>query len=146
MKKWLIIIGSIVVLILLVVRLIVTAVGGEEDEKQWYVSQLHYNFSAEVDSVEKFHQNGGLVYFHLTRGSIETSYEKKLNKKLKHSHLGFIYYNRGDGVKIFTSRPNTYKAGDSISVDSEKDNLTFYRDGKEIATAKISESLSRRPF
>ncbi len=147
MKKWLIIIGSVVVLMLLVARLIYTAITGEKYEKRWYVSELHYDFSAEVDSVETYHQNGGSVHFHLTRGSVETSHERKLNKNLKHNrYLGFVYYSRGDGARIFTSRPLRYKAGDSLSVNSDKDNLTFYRNGKEIANAKISESLSHRPF
>ncbi len=142
-----IITGSIFVIALLIVRLIFTQAANSREEKKWYVTQLRLDFSAKVDSVKIFNKKTGLVFFHLTRGSIIKQAEKRLNKKLKYNgNLRFLYFTKTDEIEIVTSNAALYTAGDSLSVNTDLNSIIIYRNGGEAARAEVVESLRGRPF
>ncbi|CAN5301798.1 hypothetical protein BH09BAC3_BH09BAC3_19040 [soil metagenome] len=143
MKKWLVICGSILLMILLVVRLIITANDDSKEERSWYVNQLHFNISGEIDSIKSFNDGKqGRIFFHLTKGSIEKSHEKRVNKKLKHNeYLRFLFYKNGDEIYISIFKPDLYLAGDSIRINTDANSIRIYREGKEISNSKVLTSL-----
>jgi hypothetical protein len=143
MKKILIIAGSIVVLILLAINAIRQNISGQEEERQWFLDQLDYEFSGEVDSIRIVREKLGFVRFHLTRGEATPHTENKLNRKLKDVNSIYLLMFRPENkIDIITRSPLLLKKGDSLVVNSDQDQMVFYRKGKEIAKDKIS-SITR---
>jgi hypothetical protein len=145
MKRVLIIGGSIIVLILLAINAIRENGRKGKEERQWFLESLDYDFSGEIDSIRIVRDKLGFVRFHLTRGGSEVNphVENKLNRQLKENHAIYVLMFRpGDKIDIITRNPLLLKKGDSLALNSDLDQMTFYRDGKEIAKDKIS-SLTR---
>jgi hypothetical protein len=140
MKKWIPwLIGALVVLILLL-RLAYSHVGKLNDEKVWYISQLHYDCSARVDST-LFHSRALLT---LTSGSLDADREWKLKEKL-HAH-GMLHLIIQRGTQYDLRVPGEAQVNDSICIHSDRDLLALYRNGALVLTRPLSESLRQRPF
>src|SRR5260221_2503710 len=148
MKKWGILVGSFILLLVLAVRGLYKTVNRIDDEKHWYVSQLNLDCTLQVDSIASFTKRGpGFVFCNLISGEIDNSIEPKLNKKLSHHKRIRFLNHRSDGRYFFFSRrANKYQVSVSLQVDSNKDQVIFYREGKEIWRAKVSNSLREAIF
>jgi len=147
MKKWIIITASIFAFLFLTLRTLKNHVDGVRNEKQSYVEKLNFQFSGTIDSVEFLSKNNGLIFFHLTNGTAEKAVEDKLNDQLKYNgDLRFILFKSNDRVSIITSMANKYQSGDSLSVNTNMDKISFFRDSRVISENKVTEALNGRPF
>ena len=119
-----------------------------ENEKLKYVEQLNFNCTLQIDSVQTFNKQGvGFIFCHLISGKIDNSAEAILNKKLKHhKNIRFLGHRHGGQYDIFSRRADQYQVGDSILVNSGKDEILFFRMGENIWKAKVSNSLRERVF
>ena len=78
---------------------------------------------------------------------MDATIEKKMNRELEfNSDLCFVFLMRGGTKGIRLSGLNTYAKGDSLSVDSDKDQVEIYRESRLITSSKISEIISGSPF
>ena len=147
MKKRMIITASILIFLFLTARLIIQRVQNGRDEKQWYIDQLHFEFSGEIDSLTIYRKNLGLILFHLTRGTIDQSYENKLNRRLHHNgSIRFLVFNENNKIEMISKTPTLYLRGDSVCINTNENQIIIYRKGKEISRDKILNSLRGRPF
>jgi hypothetical protein len=148
MKKWMIIGLTIVVLLLLLVRGLYVHWNNAKNERPEYVKDLHFHFSATVDSLRVFSRTNGLVYFHTTGGDLNRSTEHRINQHLKYNReLQFIFNPFGKDKLGFHARDlNNYNTGDSLVINSDEDKIYIYRKEKLVAQSLISKALSGRPF
>jgi hypothetical protein len=140
MKKWTPWLIGITILILLVIRLSYTYVNELEKEKAWYISELHYHCSLRVDSIVR----RGRALVTLTSGVLDPQREWQLKDKL-HAHgiLHLIIVNR---QRYDLRVPGHTLAKDSIYINSDRNLLSLYRDGKLLSNVSLTESLRQRPF
>src|SRR5260221_9547758 len=148
MKNWIIIGGSFILLIFLGIRGIYKTIYRVDDEKKWYVSQMKLNCTLQIDSIATYTKSGvGNLYCDLISGEIDPSLEFRLNKKLRHhKQISFLIWRLDRRYIIFSRRASKYLKGDSLTVDSDSDQITFYRDGKEFWKAKVTNSLREKIF
>jgi hypothetical protein len=124
---------------------------GGMTERQWYTSQLHYDFSMRVDSIEMLHGDVGLgkISSTITRGNPGESVEDSLNHHLNH-HKSLLFLLKGSGHKreFIIMRAEYLKPGDSISVNSANDLIQFFRSGKLYYQNELSTTIEARgnPF
>jgi hypothetical protein len=140
MKKffpWLI---AMIILALLVVRLIYRRINGSRSETSWYVSELHYNFSARVDSIIR----PGRALISVTHGEVDTRHERKLQHDLKYNGMLQLLIPRGDRYDLLV--PGKSLKNDSLYVDSSVDQLLVFRNNELLITRPLSASLRRKPF
>jgi hypothetical protein len=140
MKKffpWLI---AIVILALLVVRLIYRHVNGIRNETNWYVSELHYKFSAKVDSVIR----PGRALIYITNGEVDTQRERRLQRDLKYNGMLWLLIPSGDRYDFLI--PGKCLKSDSLYINSSKDQLKVFRNKELIISRPLSVSLRRKPF
>lgn len=139
---------TILVLLLLIVRGLYVHWGNAKEERPRYVKDLHFHFSAKVDSLRVFSPANGLVYFHTTGGDLNLTTEHRVNQKLKYNRqLQFIFNPFGKDQLGFHARDLTnYQAGDSLVINSDEDKIYIYRNGQPVAQSLISKALSGRPF
>ncbi|GHM99996.1 hypothetical protein WSM22_14860 [Cytophagales bacterium WSM2-2] len=146
-KTWVIIISSAVLLILLGIRGIYLRVHRVEDEKDWYVKELNIRATVQIDTLEMISKNVGFIVCHAINGKIDKGKELSLNKKLKYyKRIQFLRYRPGGQVDIFSRRIDQYQVGDSIQINSAKDEILFFRKGDSLWQAKVSNSLRERVF
>lgn len=144
MKRTLIILTAVGVFILLVVRMIVTHSRRVDDAQREFVSKLGYDLSAAVDSVKLFNEHApvGFIYVSVTRGKFENN-EKKIGRTLRRKEkFRFMIPREGKGIRIFSKDAVKYKVGDSLIIDTARDQLIIFREGKQVARFVISENLS----
>jgi len=152
MKKWLIITLSILILLFLIVRLFTIQSQNVKNERQWYIGQLHFDFSGEIDSVTFLRKDLGLILFHVTRGNVDQSlesYENKLNDQLEHNgNLRFLVFKSKRKIEIEfpMDNPTQYLPGDSVYVNTNENHINIYRNGNEISKVEVIASLRGRPF
>lgn len=140
MKYWIRWIIAAVVIILLFIRLIYTRITRMEEERAWFLSQLHYKFSARVDSVLW----SGRALVEITQGDFDRYREWELQQKLKaHKKLEVMVSRYG---KWDLRIPYAARKDDSVYVDSDKDILSLYRKDSLIVTRPFSVSLRDQPF
>lgn len=117
-----------------------------ELERQWFVDQLNFRFSLQVDSVVA-NEKGGYLMSHLISGKMDNSKEFTLNQQLKHhKQIRFLRYRANGQCDVISRWANKSKVGDSIQIDSFKNQILFFRDGDTISRAKISNFLRERLF
>jgi len=142
MKRWMIITLSILLLAFLVVRGIRYQFQNSKEERKWYVSQLNFGFSAEIDSVKPRGKMHRLLFFHMTSGAVE----RKLNKKLKHNtNMSLVLYPANKPAIILNTDQN-YERGDSLIVDTRQNRIAIYRKSIKISESDVIASLNGRPF
>jgi hypothetical protein len=143
MKKRVIWIISISVLILLIGRILTRHINGVSSEKAWYISQLDFEFSGELDSADR----PGQVLFHVTKGQLNSEKEKEVKAKLTHNGvLDLLLYRNDNKLDIMIIDPHDYVRGDSLYLNSKLNIVRFYRDGKLLGDHDLIKSLRGRPF
>jgi hypothetical protein len=150
MKKTLLILGGIaLVLFLLIIRLFSRQHSHMTEEREWFVDALRYEFSAKVDSVWMLNQNTGKLWCRVTAGNPQTHREDSLKRLFKeHDMLYLIFHKSADSIVFLVQYGNLITKGDSVRVSSKNDNIQFFREGKQVASHKLSATLTgfSRPF
>ena len=91
MKKWIIWIGVIGIIVFLTIRIFSNHVDGVKDEKKWYLEQLGFEFSGELDN----HDLPDKVLFRITGGQLDTEKEKGDERTIGIQwHVGLIVISR----------------------------------------------------
>jgi hypothetical protein len=143
MKTFLIFAGVALVCLLLIIRFFFSQFSSHQKEREWFVRNIRYEFSATIDSVRMFNQVTGRLHARITAGDPRTYREDSLeNSFKKHAELEFISKHRGDSISFFLHNANQIKKGDSVRVSSSGDAITIFREGKQVAVAKMSDSLN----
>ncbi|HPM31452.1 MAG TPA: hypothetical protein PLJ60_14040 [Chryseolinea sp.] len=142
LKKWIIGVASFSILSFLILRLVLNHVNGVKEERQWYIDQLHFEFSATIDSVRSRH-----ILFHLNRTDIDWNTEQKLNEVLQfNGRLDLFLYRPNYKIELMIPDANRYMKGDSLYFNSDKNVIALYRDHHILAEYSVVSSLKGRPF
>jgi len=148
MKTFLIIAGVGLVCLLLIIRLFFSAFNSHEKEREWFVHNLRYEFSVAVDSVQG--DNRSFVDGRITAGDPHLYREDSLKNSLKKFEKLILTVNyRNDSIRFLVQIEDEIRKGDSIRISSEKNSITLFRTGKQVATAQLSEALTgwgKAPF
>ena len=147
MKSWLIFAAGMIIVFALVVRLIIRKSSRVKDEREWYVQNLNFKFSAELDTVELINKNGvGYLIFQLTSGRMDPSTEDSLKRHLKdHERLRFLPRRRDGKISLISGAVKKYQKGDSLFVNSAKDQIVIFRDTLKLWERSISGALRGEP-
>jgi hypothetical protein len=151
MKRTLLIVGGIALFcLLLIIRLFFRQNSGMVEEREWFASALRYEFSARVDSVRMFNKHTGRLWCRLTSGDPQVDREDSLKRSFKkHDMLYLIFHRSADSIIFLVPNVgNLVAKGDSVRVSSQKNTIHFFRDGKQVATDQLSNTLTGfgRPF
>ena len=142
MNRW-IIIAAIALLLFLVARITFKTMNEVDDEMESYVRNLHYNFNARVDSIEIVNpkrQNGFLVCY-LAKGKLNEITEDSLNRHLvNYKRIRFIFFQSNGQFKIFLWSVSKFESGDSIVINSDRNEFNVFRNGDTIQKSKITQS------
>lgn len=140
MKYWIKWIIAAVIVALLFVRMIYKLVTRSERERDWYASELHYDFSARIDSM----LYSGVALIDVTRGEVDHHREYELRSQLKAN--GDLWVMVPQNGKYNFRVPYAAKKGDSVSVNSDQDILSLYRDDELIVSRPFKVSIRNSPF
>jgi len=150
MKKSLLILGVIgLVCFLLVARLFFRQNNRMTSEREWFAGALRYEFSAKVDSVRMFNANTGRLWCRITSGDPQVHREDSLKQSFKdHDMLYLIFHRSADSIIFIVPNGNLVAKGDSVRVSSRTNTIQFFREGKQVATDELSNTLTGfgRPF
>ena len=149
MKPWIPIVVAALIIFILGGRLVIRKIGRFKTEKEWYVQQLKYTFSAEIDTVimRNKKKGFGLIVFHLTQGAANTSVEDSLNRHLTHfKRIEFLRLKPDEKIEIISGTAGRCAQGDSISVNSSNNKIMVFREGNKVSETQVSESLRVRPI
>ena len=150
MKKSLLILGVIgLVCFLLVARLFFRQNNRMTSEREWFAGALRYEFSAKVDSVRMFNANTGRLWCRITAGDPQVHREDSLKQSFKdHDMLYLIFHRSADSIIFIVPNGNLVAKGDSVRVSSRTNTIQFFREGKQVATDELSNTLTGfgRPF
>lgn len=150
MKKTLLILAGIGLLfLLLIVRLFNRQGNQMEGEREWFAKALRYEFSARVDSIRMFNAHTGKLWCRLTEGDPQVHREDSLKKLFQeHDMLYLIFQQSADTIVFIVPNGHLVGKGDSVRVSSQENAVTFFRDGKRVATDELSKTLTGfgRPF
>ena len=143
MKKALIWTAIVAFLLLLIWNMGSDHVNGVKSEKEWYLSQLKFDFSAVLDSAEE----KGQALFHVTHGHIELDKEARLKDQLRFNGLLDLFLYRQDGkIDLMVSDEVQLEKGDSIYINTDIKIARFFRGGEMIYEQSLLKSLRGRPF
>lgn len=143
MKRSTYIIIAIVFLILTTGRLFLKIAGENEEEKQAYVQNLNYNFSARVDSiiVANNKRGRGFLVCKLTEGEVSKDVEDNLNRKLiNYEWMRFLFFGSSGKPQLFLRNISAFQPGDSINVNSDNDRFVVYRGSTLILESTITRA------
>jgi hypothetical protein len=120
-----------------------------QEEREWYAKSLHYDFSAEVDTVAlqnpAENYSSGMVVCKLTRGTINYRTEDSLKRKLQHfKRLRFNEMKEHGYVRFVMPSANRFVMGDCLVVQSDSNRVAFYRDRKRFYKAGLSDLLTAK--
>jgi hypothetical protein len=148
MKRWIIGIAITLVLFALVARLIIKGFRNRGNERKWYVENLNYNFSAEIDSIRLLNKKGfGFIICHPTNGNFNISVEDSLVRHLKHhKRMRFLTRARGGNVEFISGNADQYLRGDSVCINSENNKILIYRKGNKVYDNELIASIRGAPF
>ena len=150
MKRTLLILGAIgLFCMLLVARLFIKQNNSMNEEREWFVKGVRYEFSAQVDSVRMLNENMGRLWCRLTSGNPQIHREDSLKSMFKeHDMLYLIFQRSGDSIIFIIPNGKLVAKGDSVQVSSKMNSIRIFRDGKEVATDQLSNTLTgfSRPF
>lgn len=151
MKKNLLLVAGILIVLMLAFRLAYVKMNGGMTERRWYTSQLHYDFSARVDSVIMLRGNVGLgkIVCSLTRGNPNPALEDSLNRHLTHHKtLRLLLPATSNKVEFIFMGAERLAPGDSVIVNSKGDGIRFFRSGTLVYINELSTTLEARgnPF
>lgn len=150
MKRSLFILGGIgLVCLLLIIRLFYKQTTHQYSERAWFAKALRYEFSARVDSVRMFNNGTGRLWCRVTDGDPQVHREDSLKKFFKdHDMLYLIFHRSGDSIIFLLPNGDRVARGDSVRISSQQNMIQFFRDGKQVATDELSNTLTGfgRPF
>jgi hypothetical protein len=150
MKKTLLILSGICLLcLLLIARSFYRQNNRLSLEREWFVKSVRYEFSAEVDSVRMLNDNTGRLWCRITSGDPQVDREDSLKRLFKeHDMLYLIFKRSSDTITFLVPNGKLVTKGDSVGVSAEKNTIQFFRDGKQVATDQLSNTLTGfgRPF
>lgn len=150
MKRTLLILGCIaLVCVLLVGRLFFKQNSSMTDEREWFVKELRYEFSAQVDSIHMLNEETGKLWCRVTSGNPQSQREDSLKLSFKeHDMLYLIFKQSGDSIVFLIPNGGLVKTGDSVRVSSKENSIQFFRDRKQVASGELSTTLTGfgRPF
>jgi len=147
MKKWIVILFAVALMAFLLVKGIQRQSRKVDDERKWYVEQLHYDFSGEIDSIQLLNAKIGRVLFHFTRDSIDRSKEDNLNLKLKHNgNLRFLIPKIEGRMILISRNADRLAPGDSLIVNTDMNQITVFRKGVKIVENDAISYMNGRPF
>lgn len=147
MKNFLIGSSIFIVVVLFALRIVFIKSGGAKEEREWFVRNLKYEFSSEVDSVIMLRGDvgPGRLVCHLTGGNPDSTREDSLNHHLKdHKSLQFISHRNGRLLEFIILGAQNFIAGDSVHVSSENNSIRFFRNRKELSADPLSIMLEAR--
>jgi hypothetical protein len=99
--------------------------------------------------VRMLNENMGRLLCRLTSGNPQIHREDSLKPLFKeHDMLYLIFQQSGDSITFLVPNGKLVEKGDSVRISSKKNTIQFFRDGKEVATDKLSNTLTGfgRPF
>lgn len=150
MKKTLLILGGIgLFCLLLIVRNFYRQNNNQKEEREWFVKALRYEFSAEVLRIQMLNEKTGRLWCRLTSGEPQIHREDSLKPMFKdHDMLYLIFEQSADTITFLVPNADLISEGDSLGVSSKNNSIKFYRDGKEVASDQLSNTLTGfgRPF
>jgi hypothetical protein len=120
-----------------------------DEEREWYVKNLNYDFSAKVDTVALDHPNQnyspGMVVCILTRGDLNYRTEDSLKRKLEHhKRLRFNEMKESGYIRFVMPSANRFVQGDCVVVNSDSNRLEFYREKARFYKADLSALLTAK--
>src|SRR5687768_11500517 len=119
MKTFLIVAGILVIVLLLGFRILYGKFSGGKEERTWYTQQLHYNFSAEIDTVIMLRGSAGLGRIVCTKviGEVNPSVEESLNYHLtNHKSLRLLKTSPDNKLEFLIIGAEQYLPGDSLFI------------------------------
>lgn len=142
-KKNILLAGAVALLVFLLVRTFFLKSELLNDEKKWFVKNLNYQFSFLIDTISVYGYDGkGFLIGRISKGNFDAATEKELLKQLKEYKTLTFVRNRRGGTTLLTCRAaKRYQKDDSLYIDSDKDQIVQYREGKILAKEAITESL-----
>lgn len=140
-KKWTLGVGIVTVVLLLVYRLFTIHVDGIKTEKAWFLGELNYEFSGEIDTLI----NPNHILFHVTHGHLDTQREQKLSKMLRYWGQLKLFCYEGDRVEMLVGGA-PYHRGDSLYLNTDENVVRIYRAKGLIKEFPITGLLRGRPF
>lgn len=143
MKKAGIWISVVSILFLLVWNIFSDHVNGVKSEKQWYLSQLKFDCSGTLDSIE----NGRHALILIKHGEIDFNKEARLKDELCFNGLLDLFLYRQDGrIDLLISGEPMLMKGDSVSINTDLGTARFFREGRLIHEQPLLKALRGRPF
>jgi hypothetical protein len=143
--KRLIIIVAIALLFLGAIRAWLRTQNDLDDEMESYVKNLHYKFSARVDSIEILNakRQRGFLICHLTKGKLNEITEDSLNRHLvNYKRIRFLrLFPNGQFKILFLGGIFKYQPSDSVVVNSNLDEFKIFRNDEIILDSHVSQSL-----
>jgi hypothetical protein len=140
MKKWIPWLIGVVALAALIIRISHAHINELKEEKAWYIANLNYTCSARVDSIIR----PGRALLHVTTGTMDPQREWQLKSKIRAHGILHLVISRDS---LFDLRvPRATLKGDSLTINSETDQLLIYRNKKLVLSSTLTQSLRQRPF
>ena len=138
---------AVIAIIILGISSIYQKYDNYRHEIEWYTRSLDYDFTAHIDSAVAFHENGnGFLYISLNAGKLDTRREDSLAYLLEHyKMLRFLRKNR-NALMIFSGSADSFRTGDSVHVNSAKNQFLIFRSNSIIRNYNLHDYLSKRYF
>jgi hypothetical protein len=150
MKRNLLVLAGIALVCgLLFIRLLFRQNSAQQDERDWFVQQVRYEFSAVVDSVRMLNKHTGRLWCRVTSGDPKVHREDSLKRYFKeHDMLYLVIEQSGDTVTFLVPFADLVLKEDSVSVSSRNNSIRFFRDDQKVADERLSETLTGfgKPF
>lgn len=147
MKRSILLAAGIILFLLATVRLIFKTSNKIDDEMQSYVQNLHYNFTAKVDSIIVLNKKKktGFLACQLTKGTCNRSTEDSLNHHLtNYKWIRFLRFQPTGQFYIFLGNISQYHPNDSITVNSDKDEFKIFRNGERLHERQVSIATTQK--
>jgi hypothetical protein len=142
MKKGTVIALSGVILLLLTINMFRQHVKGVKSEREWYIKELGFKFSAVVDTVRESH-----IRMHRMSGRFDFDKERRVKEKLKYNgRLDLFLYRNERRIELMIDSAYNYKRGDSVFIDCEAGLVSLYRNKQRLAENSLLRSIKGRPF
>lgn len=142
MKKGIIITVSITVLLLLVINMFRQHANGVRSEREWYIKELGFQFSARVDTTRESH-----IRLHQINGNFDFGKEQRVQEKLRYNGLLALFlYKNGHQIELMIDSASNYRNGDSVFVDCKNNLVRIYRHNQLLSENALLRSIKGRPF
>jgi len=142
MKRKLLIVLGLVVLIALVTQTVSDYIQNVNNEHRWYLSQLNFEFSGEIDTVKNRH-----IAFHVTHGPLNPEREALVNTWLTYNGFAYLFaYRDNNRIELMIDSAFRYQRGDSVYLNTTINQIRIYRNHKILAERSLLKSIRAKPF